>query len=484
MKQKVQTPEQLQKIAVRKQKEIAKWEREKARPKKNYYIFYLIFIVSLIYVCDEIASQISTLMKTEIANDLMSKYGDKSVGMLDIVGFIAVPFQALSIFYKPLSDRFGRRLFLITNTIGMSLGMLFISLTNGLVFYLIGTIIILFFIPHDMQVVYIMESAPSKHRAKIYSVVKCIATVGIMLVPLFRKLLMEDASQWRNVYLVPAVVGCVVSFAALFFARETDSFIDSRLSYLRMSDEELAAAKADKTSKASQGGFITGLKFALKHKQLRWIFISNALCSCGTIITMHYQVVMSYGFAEKIFSTAGAGTMEEALNLASIGPVTAALFMFPIGSAAAQLLLGFFADSMGRRSSAIVISGITIVSFLLMVFGSKSGWSPYLVGVFCGAAVGGFWGAGDINNIMVSESSPTNLRSSILSAQYVGMAVGYVGAYGVGLPLITIFGNAYVPLITLCLAVPGMIASLFVLITKVHDTKGVDLDKVTGTEWD
>jgi hypothetical protein len=64
------------------------------------------------------------------------------------------------------------------------------------------------------------------------------------------------------------------------------------------------------------------------------------------------------------------------------------------------------------------------------------------------------------------------------------MGVGYAVAYLIGLPLITLLGNSKVPVITLCLAVPGMIAALIVMTLKVHDTKGVDLDKVTGTEWD
>ena len=85
---------------------------------------------------------------------------------------------------------------------------------------------------------------------------------------------------------------------------------------------------------------------------------------------------------------------------------------------------------------------------------------------------------------MISESAPTNLRSSVLSAQFLMMGVGYIVAYGIGLPLITALGNTYVPLITLCLAVPGMVASLIVMMTKVHDTKGIDLDTVTGLEWD
>ena len=101
--------DKLAKKSARKQKEIAKWEREKARPKKNYYFAYLVFIITLIYATDEIASQIGTLMKTEIANDLFSKYGESSVGLLDILSILVVPFQALGLLYRPLADRWGRK---------------------------------------------------------------------------------------------------------------------------------------------------------------------------------------------------------------------------------------------------------------------------------------------------------------------------------------------------------------------------------------
>lgn len=484
MRRKLAEPGRLRARAERKRRELEKWEREKARPKKSYYLIYLVFLVSLVYVTDEIASQIGTLMKTEIANDLMARFGDRSVGALDVISFIAIPFQALSMFYKPLSDRFGRKLFLVVNTLGMSVGMLIIALTHGFLLYAVGAVIIFFFVPHDMQVVYIMESAPAKHRAKIYSTVKCIATLGVMLVPLFRKLLMTDASLWRLVYLVPAVVGLVTSFGALLFSRETDAFIDARIAYLRLSDDEIAQAKQKKEKNASQGGFFAGLKFAFQHKQLRWTFIATALCNFGVIVTMHYQVVMSYGFAKNMVADGLYGTLDEALNAASVGPVTAALFLFPIGSALAQLLVGYLADSLGRRGSAIFMTALTMISFVLLTVGANRGWSPYLVGICCGVTVGSFWGTSDLDNIIVSESSPTNLRSSVLSGLFLAMGVGYLVAYCIGLPLIGALGNTYVPIVTLCLAVPGMLASLIVLIAKVHDTKGVDLDTVTGAEWD
>ncbi|MBR3685049.1 MAG: hypothetical protein IKL86_02100 [Clostridia bacterium] len=72
-----------QKLECRRLREIKRWEREKSRPKGRYYIAYVIFIITLIYAVDEIASQITTLMKTEIANDLFAT--ENSIGLLNIL---------------------------------------------------------------------------------------------------------------------------------------------------------------------------------------------------------------------------------------------------------------------------------------------------------------------------------------------------------------------------------------------------------------
>ena len=132
MKSNAITPEKLKKQQLRREKEILKWEKEKARPKKNLYFVYLVFIIALIYATDEIASQIGTLMKTEIANDLFSKYGESSVGLLDILSMLIVPFQAVGLLYRPLADRWGRKRFLLINTFGMSIAMLVIFLSDNL----------------------------------------------------------------------------------------------------------------------------------------------------------------------------------------------------------------------------------------------------------------------------------------------------------------------------------------------------------------
>ena len=85
----------MSKAQLKREKEIARWEKEKAKPKKNFYFIYLIFVIALIYATDEIASQIGTLMKTEIANDLFDS--DKAAGLLDMLSIFASRLQTAGV---------------------------------------------------------------------------------------------------------------------------------------------------------------------------------------------------------------------------------------------------------------------------------------------------------------------------------------------------------------------------------------------------
>ena len=508
-----QTAEKLARQQSKRQKEICRWEKEKARPRRNIYFIYLVFIIALIYATDEIASQIGTLMKTEIANDLFNS--EKSVGLLDMLSIFAIPFQAIGLLYRPLADRWGRKTFLIINTFGMSFALLIIYLSNNIPLYVVGSCLIQFFVPHDMHVVYIMESSPSKHRARIYSSIKFFANIAVILVPMLRDKLMESGAQWRNVYLIPAIVGMVSCFIALLTARETDAFIDSRLRYLRMSDEERAAekeknkkpskkldaanAKGSKKSKGTkaklvisdaqaqnaQGGLITALKFALKHKQLRWLYITSAFVNIGFIGTINYQVILSYGYAGNLVKLGNFAELgKEALEFVSTGVVTDAIFLFPIGCAVSQVIMGFISDSLGRKAAAITTAFNCLLSFILFWVGANFAWMPYIVGFFCGAFVGSYYSTNDVLIMMVGESSPTNLRSSCMSAQFIVTALGYAFSYVVHFIVVAIASDKAIAVESLSLLVPGLTVALIAMMFRTHDTKGINMDTVTGCEWD
>ena len=384
------------KSEIKRQREIQKWEREKRKPKTNFYFAWLVFVICLIYATDEIASQIGVLMKTEIANDLFSKFGESSVGILELVSMVVVPFQICSIFYKPLSDRWGRKTFLVINTFGMSFALLLIFLSNNLLLYFLGASLIQFFIPHDMHVVYIMEFAPEKHRARVYSCIKFFANMSVILVPVLRRTLMKDASEWRRVFLIPALVGLIFSFIALLSARETDAFINSRLRYLRMTDEEREELKRQKRTESAQGGVASALKFAFSHKQIKWLYICSAFVNVGLLLILQYQVIMNYGYAEYFVKTGQYATLGEAVNAASVGIVTDALFFFTIGSAVAQVLMGFVCDGKGRKAAAITMASICILSLIGFFMGANLGWSAVIVGLLCGACIGSFYSTNDV----------------------------------------------------------------------------------------
>lgn len=476
---KAMTPEKQEKLRLKKEKEIRYWEKQQARPKGKTYFWYLVLIIALIYAVDEIASQIGTLMKTEIANDLFQSAS--SVTILNLLQVVAIPFQIIGLLYRPLADRFGRKIFLVINTFGMSIALFVIFLSQNVLMYVIGACMILFFVPHDMHVVFIMESSPQKKRAITYSLIKFFANMSVMLVPILRRVLMQNADEWREVYMIPAIVGIVVSLIALLCARETDAFIASRLRYLRMTDEELQAEEAQKKAQDAQGGLIAALKFGLKHKQLRWVFICFALAGIGCIGSLDYQTIMTYCYAQSIHG----GITDEFLNLVSINEVTQALILFPIGSALAQLIMGFISDLKGRKTAAITVAAVCLVSFVGFTFGAKYNiLNPSIVGFLCGAFVGSYYSTNDVLIMMASESAPTNLRSSTSSAQTVVGFAGYAVAYLFYVPITMIFGNASIPTVALCLLVPGFILTLIALIKNTHDTKGVDLDAVTGLEWD
>ena len=458
------------------QREIARRERQLAKPRGRWYFPYLLLIIALIYITDEITSQIGTLMKTEIANDMLSHFGQSSVGALDILSMIAVPFMALGIVYKPLSDRFGRKPFLVLNTFGMAAGLLIVYLSRSIPAYVVGACVIQFFVPHDMQAVYIMEVSPDKHRAKLYSAVKCVAMLGVMVIPLLRRMLMHATSQWRRVYLIPALVGVVTALAALLLAKETDAFNRSRINYLR-GDVEANGTEAE-------GGILPALRFVWRHRQLRWLFIALACSETGFLLTIDYEVILTYGYAEHFLHGGLFQTLEDAVESAGVHEITAALFLFPVGCALGQLLPGFVADHKSRKAAALTASLLSVILLLGFMLGASFGAPPYPVGFLAGACIGFFWSNVDTITMMAGESSPTALRSSILAAANLATGIGIGVAYGITLPLLTILGNAKAGVVILCAALPGLVAAFTILALKTHDTRGVDLRAVKGDEWD
>lgn len=462
-----------------KKKEIARWEKEKAKPAGPGYLVYFLLIVSVIYLADEVVTQLGSQMQSVIASMIFAPVvGEEfAVARMSAFGSITIIASVLSFLYKPLCDRFGRRPFLIINTLGMGIGAILISLATNIPVYLAGSAIVSFFVIHDMQGIYIQECAPPRHRAKIYSVIKSIATLGMFLIPMLRTLFIpgSDLTNWRYVYLIPGIITVIAAVLAFVCIRESDAFVETRLRQLRMTEAEIVSAKGQKQDVEAQGGLIKALKYSLKNKQIRCLLISGGFIMFGMVITMYYETILTNGYAQQFL--AQGMVLEQAKAEANVF-VTQALMLFSLGSSIFQLFPGFLADKFGRKKTAIIMSCVLLVSYLIYYIGANNAISPYIVGFFCGAAVGSYWYTSDLVGLMLSESAPTNLRASIIAVQPLVSGSIFFFAMAAAMILPNIFGDSSIGLISMCIVVPGMVLGLILMAWKVKETKGVDMGTI------
>lgn len=462
-----------------KQKEIERWEAEKAKPKGPGYMAYFLLIVSVIYLADEVVSQVGGQMQSVIASQLFAPvFGDEfAVARMSAFNVLTLGAAGVAFLYKPLSDRYGRRPFLIINTLGMGLGTILISLATNIPVYLIGASITCFFTPHDMQAVYIQECAPPQHRAKLYSVIKSFATLAVFLIPVLRSIFIptSDFTNWRYVYVIPGAIAVLAAVFAFVFIRESDAFIENRLRQLKMTEEEIAESKAKKQAADARGGLIKALVYGLRNKQLRWIMIASGFMLFGGVVGTYYEAIMTSGYAQQFLAQ---GMELEVAKAEANKYVTQALMTFSVGSALFQLFPGFLADSIGRKKTAIIMTLGMLAAFLIFYFGSQNGVNPYIVGFCCGAMLGANYYTGDLMSLMLSESTPTNLRVSMMSVQPIISGQIYTLSMILTTILPNIFGDDAIGMVTLCTFVPGMAIGLILMMWKVKETKGTNMETV------
>lgn len=456
---------------VRENRELERRRKQLDKKKPKGYLIYLLVVLSIVYIVDEVTSAIGTSMQSEVVTEFFvkGKGMEFNTGLATFTAMSAPLYSMMILmpFYKSLADKYGRKLFLVINTVGMGVGMGICMVANGPLVYLFGMLVINFVMYNDMQVMYVMECAPEKHRAKLTSLTKAVALLGVTAIPILRDVFMgNDGSQWRKVFLIPAIVAVIVGTAAIFLMDETPVFLARRVAWLEMSEEE-RLAKASQEKKAadeSKGGVGKALKFILKHKQIR------AVAFCAMIFMFSTGVT---GYYESIMKTGGMTTAE----------VTQAMYYIPFCNALMTAVGGFITDALGRKKSAILLSVVAFVGLTLFVLAANFGLHPAIVGISYGFFIGGLWSVSDmLCLIMAGESSPTHLRASVLGSMSLLVGIGSMGssiAIMVGMLFVESIG-----LLSLCICGPFMLLALLVLITQVHETKHVDLNTVTGAEWD
>ena len=455
------------------QRELMRLNREAQRPKGAHYLLLAMIVLTIIYIVDEITSNMNAAMQPYALFDLFN-ITSRSVSAPEYKAAIntVAPWQVasnlfliISPFYKALSDRYGRRLFLMINTIGMGLGMLIVMTSQSTVQYILGMLFMMFFTPNDMQVLYIMEIAPKEKRATYSFIAKGIALISVSLIGVLSKLFLQQdvPGSWRMVYLIPVIVAIAVGALSFLLVRETPVFLEQRRSFLSLTAEERQArAEADaKTGAAEQGGVFHALKFIFKNRQLRWILIAGFLFFATTFYTSYYATVLE-----------GAMTTEL---------VAVALIIYPLVNGLVTIVSGFFSDRLGRKKACLILGGLALLGLLLFVLSCRLGWGPVAAGIAYGCSIGGLWSMSDTLILtMPAESSPSGMRASVMGTISVMIGAGMF----IGQALFIVLQNfVAMDLLFLCICVPFMAVSLLVLMAKVQETRDVDLDSITADTY-
>ena len=396
-----------EKQRAKEQKEISILEKALEFASHPKYFLLLVVILTIVYIADELTSNIKGYTQSFVIYDLFKttintpEY-DAASSQLQLISTACYLILIIAPFYKSLADRLGRRLFLIINTIGMGIGMLVCALSNNFIMFIVGTVIMTFFTPNDVQVMYIMECAPAKHRAKIASLTKGIATMSVSLIGLLIKIFYNraDVTSWRLIYIIPIAITLVVGIASIFIVKETPVYAEKRLEYLRSSKEQRItrareAKEAAKEEKKNKVSVFSAFKYIFTHEQTLAIAIVGVIFSLSTGFTNVYGTVVEAGLGTKALS------VEDTNIIYAFWPIINGIFTF---------LGGIISDVMGRKKSSLILGLWALIGLVMFVMGCAYGGSAYLVGFGYGFYCAGLWSISDLLYIIITaEALPSML---------------------------------------------------------------------------
>jgi len=465
---KEETLAQKQKRHEKEAKELARLEKSQQSTPLVHGFWFLLIILTIIYIADEISSNMEGVMKPYMIFDLFkvpnmdanSEVYSAAISVLAIATIPGYISKAVNPLYRTLADRYGRKVFLVINTLGMGVGMLIAMVAPNPYVYVLGCFITSFFTPNDIQVIYLMETAPIEHRAKLCSITKGIGLLAVSLIGVFRSMFYKTSvpSSWRMVYLIPVLIAIIIALFALVFTKETPVFTQRRIEYLKKSDEERLAETHKESS--NEGGLGAAWKYIIHSKQLRNLGIIMMIFSVGVALS---------GYATEILLSGGHMSNEDMNTFYIVEPIVYAICAF---------FSGFATDAMGRKNSGVLFGILAIIGQVVFVFGAKAGIGALPLAIANGLMYGGMWSLSDLLFIVLpGESAPTHIRATVMAVISYAFITNLIISILVGV-FYPAIGSANIGTFQLMFFVPAMLISIILLKLKIRETKDIDLTTI------
>ncbi len=465
---KTYTEEQKAVLIAQKEKELEKLAKKELKPIVGRYLILLLVMVTLNFCVDIFGSNIHNVMKADALNNLLSGVGrEKGFQLYEnyalIFGAVVTIFLP---FYKALTDKFGRKPFLIINTLLTGIGMGIMMLARSLIVYIIGFVISTVGYQGDVHQIFILESAPKHLRARFASATKAISVLCSSLIGVFKLVFQTEAvpESWRYVFIIPVAAALLVAILSCFFTQETEQFVENKKAALAQEIRVLRGEKIEKEERVASLSFKETIAFIFTHKQTRMLFIAACFFCAAMTFTKPYSLIL-----------------EESGNADAIAIVT---IVYPFIEGAFSLIGGFISDKFGRKVTVIANGLLFIAAYTLFILGFKHGLLPvFLLGIVYGLVSGGYWAGRDtLGTTMTSESVPTASRATIVGifTMVTGFCNSIAGAALSNIPAIFHVDLSYTFMIGCDLL---MLASVLFVAFTVKETKNNDLDTITGDEY-
>ncbi len=430
---------------------------EKQKTKKAYsgYIFVFAIIIVLTRITNELSTNLSTYIQSSVVTEFFVKDGvtyEQALTKYSLINMVVSVFTMFSIFYKSLADILGRKTVMIINAFGLAVGMLLCYWSPVVAVYCMGSAIYTFFTQNDLQMIYIMEVAPQGKGTSFFGIVKSLGILGMVIVPILRDTVMKnDPKMWRSVYIVPMIICIIICIASTIFLRESNTFFEKRMNFLRLPEEE----KKKKAREKNDVGVFKAIGYIVKHKEVLLpviAFTFYGMCSMA-----------AYSYVESLMTSNGLSSKD----------VTNALYVYPFVYAALSFLGGFVADRVGRKPVLVASGFMTAFGFIAFILGCKNGINPYIIGLLNGIYLGGYFVGTDYMSIMLLEKVPTRIRGSIMGGAMMLMMLGCF----IGVAQLMILMNIFnLNVAALSVIVPYSLISTIITLFAVKETRGTDLN--------
>ncbi len=453
-----------EKTIAKEQKELEKWKKMKEKPMPKGYLKLLVAVIAVVFFLDSMATDLhGGLSELEVLyfSDRLSMPYDTVLALMSMLGMLTLVLNLAAPFYKALADKIGRKKIFMISTAGMGLGLLLGYFSTNLFIYVVGRTILTFFVITDIQIMYIMEVAAPEKRARLFSIAKFLSLLGSLVIPLSRDFLLDPSGRnWRDICVVPTLIAIVCVFLIAFFVRESDVFLDARISYLEKPYEqrmrEREEMKKHHQVDTNKGGLTTAIRYVAKERQLRNIILIYCVFLLGmnSFIAYFNTVCLKSGM--------------------SMDDITKALYMYPVVAALSTLSAGFVSDRLGRKMTCLIYAVISLTGMGIYIVTAGT-ISPFITGIFYGFCNGCYWVVGDTMGIMLNESSKTEVRARVQAA------AGFL--YLLASLLSSVIYSALILQLDMTLICLGggiltMGIMLLLLFAGVKETKGVNLEQV------